>query len=113
MRILDKRTKTEITIQEFIVPPQGNHLIGENFEGYLELCLESNSTLEMASVVRHDHWVVGSAMKIKSEKGWSIIPFSEIDVVKPYLNPKALKVKEFKVFYSVEDLGQSAFEDYA
>ena len=113
MRILDKRTKTEIKILEFIAPAQGKHLMGANFEGYLEPCLESSSLLEIASVVRHDHWVVGSAMRRASEEGWRIIPFSETDVVKPYLNPKALKAKEFKVFYSVEDVGQSAFEDYA
>ena len=113
MRILDKRTKTEIKILDFIFPPQGKHLMGDNFEGYLEPCLESSSVLEMASVVRHDHWVVGSAMRKISQEGWSIIPFSETDIVKPYLNPKALKAKEFKVFYSVEDLGQAAFEDYA
>lgn len=108
MKIVYKNTNTRIKIQEIVCPPDSQHLLEPDFRGYLEPCFYSTATIEMASVVRHDNLVVGSASKDRSTGHWVIIPFTSTDAMRPYLNPKAIDRKEFRVFYSQQELEAEA-----
>lgn len=97
MQIVYKNTVKPIAIKEVICPNSGRHLLDADFRGYLELCIHAaTSTTDIASVVREDNVVVGSAIRDRQAEAWTLLPFMLVDLMQPYLNPKAIDRQEFR-----------------